>query len=58
MCHGGDRLSGDIAPLFFKLDSKMDVSGQTVQPGHFTAREQAGIWKLSALSDLDVPEMR
>jgi hypothetical protein len=54
----GDRLSGDIVPLFFKLDSKMDVIGQTVQPGHFTAREQAGIWRLSALCDLDVLEKR
>ena len=52
----GDNLSGDIAPLFFKLDSKTDVSGQTVHPGHFTAREQAGIWRLIALSYLDVLE--
>ena len=54
----GDRLSADVAPLFFKLDSKMDVSSQAVQPGHITAREQAGIWRLSALSDLDVLEKR
>jgi hypothetical protein len=54
----GDRLSGSIAPVFFKLDSKADVSGQTVQPGLFNAREEAGVWRLRAGSDLDILEKR
>jgi len=34
-----DRLIGGIAPLIFKLGSR-HVSGQTVCPGHFTARDK------------------
>jgi hypothetical protein len=54
----GDSLSGSIAPMFFKLDSKTDASGQTVQPGLLNAREKAGVWRLSAGSDLDILEKR
>ena len=54
----GDRWSGDVAPLFFQLDSKTDVSCQTVQPGHFTARDLAGVRTLSAESNVDILEKR
>jgi len=37
MCCGG------IAPLIFKLGSR-HVSGQTVCPGHFTAKENAVVF--------------
>jgi len=36
------KLCGGIAPLIFKLGSR-NVIGQTVRPGHFTAREKAGV---------------
>ena len=58
MCHGGRNVQWSIVPLFFKLDSKTDVSVQTVQPGHITATEKAGVWRLSAGPDLDVLEKR
>ena len=40
MCYGGDRLSGGIAPLIFKLGCRREWSDCT---GHFTAIEKAGV---------------
>ena len=53
---GGDRLSGGIAPLIFKLGSRREWSDCT---GHFTTIEKAGVGGcVGAGAGLDVLEKR